>query len=60
MSVPTTTEEPPKSRNWLVIIVAVVVFCCLCSLCLSLGGYLYGDDVLRLLGSSARLAAAMM
>jgi hypothetical protein len=43
MSVPTTTDEQPKSRNWLIVVVAVIVFCCLCSLCLTLGGYLYSS-----------------
>jgi hypothetical protein len=50
MSVPTTPEEQPKSRNWLIIIVAVVVFCCLCSLCLALSSYFYsyGDGLFGL------------
>jgi hypothetical protein len=49
MSVPSTPEAAPKSRNWLIVIVAVVVFCCLCTLCSGLGWYLYayGDQLFR-------------
>ena len=54
MNVPTTTEGQPKSRKWLIIVVAVVVFLCLCSLCLAVVGYLYGDQIL---GLAVRLAA---
>jgi nitrate reductase NapE component len=61
MSIPTTPGEQPKSRNWLTIVVAVVVLCCLCGLSVTLvGGYRYGDDILRILGLTARLAAGMM
>ncbi len=47
---PPPAEAQPRSRNWLIIIVAVIVFCCLCSLCLALSGYLYsfGDQIFRL------------
>jgi hypothetical protein len=52
MSVPTTTDEQPKSRKALIIVAAVVVFCCLCSLCLALSWYLYssGDRLFGLVG----------
>jgi flagellar basal body-associated protein FliL len=44
VSVPTTPEEQPKSRKWLIVIVAVVVFCCLCALCAAVwASYTYGD-----------------
>jgi hypothetical protein len=58
MSMPTTPEEQPKSRNWLIVVVAVVVFCCLCSLCLLLSWYLYsfGDG---LLGLSSAIAGGL-
>ena len=36
------------------VIVAVVVFCCLCSLCLAVVGYLYGDQIF---GLTVRLGA---
>ena len=50
MSVPTTTDEQPKSRKALIVVAAVVVFCCLCSLCLALSWYLYssGDQLFSL------------
>ena len=59
MSVPTTTDEQPKSRKWLIAVVAVVVFCCLCTLCLTLSWYLYssGDG---LFGLAASLAGGMI
>jgi hypothetical protein len=59
MTVPTTTDEQPKSRNWLIIVVAVVVFCCLCSLCLALSSYFYssGDGMF---GLSASLAGTLI
>jgi len=59
MSVPTTPEEQPKGRNWLVVVAAVVVFCCLCSLCMVLAWalYSYGDTIFR---TSALLAGARM
>ena len=41
MSVPTTTDEQPKSRKALIVVAAVVVFCCLCTLCATLAYYLY-------------------
>ena len=55
MSVPTTTDEQPKSRKALIIAAAVVVFCCLCSLCLALFWYLYssGDQLFRLAARQA-------
>jgi len=59
MSVPTTPEEQPKSRNWLIIVVAVIVFCCLCSLCLALSYYLYSSGD-RLFSLGASLAGVMM
>jgi hypothetical protein len=59
VSVPTTPEEQPKSRNWLIIVVAVVVFCCLCSLCLAVSYYLYSSGD-RLFGLGAYLATALM
>jgi hypothetical protein len=59
MSIPTTPEEQPKSRNWLIIVVAVIVFCCLCSLCLTLGGYLYSSGD-RMFGLGASLVGALM
>jgi hypothetical protein len=59
MSVPTTTDEQPKSRKALIIVAAVVVFCCLCSLCLALSWYLY-PSVNELFGLSARLAGGMI
>jgi hypothetical protein len=58
MSVPTTPEEQPKSRKWLIIVVAVVVFCCLCSLCLALSYTLY-PSVTRLFALSG-LAGGMI
>ena len=48
------SADQPKSRNWLAVIVAVVVFCCLCSLCLALVGYFYGDQIF---GLTVRLGA---
>jgi len=50
MSIPTSSEGQPKSRNWLVVVVAVVVFCCLCGLCSLLLWYLYafGDQLFGL------------
>ena len=50
MSVPTTTDEQPKSRKMLIIAAAVVAFCCLCSLCLALSWYFYssGDQLFGL------------
>ena len=44
----------PKSRNWMPVIIAAVVFCCLCSLCLAVVGYLYGDQIF---GLTVRLGA---